>query len=109
MGTRHLIVAGHCLAAQAGFEELEAGGNAVDAGVAAGLDVPRRARSAQSAAIRRAACRRVEPIRAAPPMPRAGDEAWESSGAGASRPEVGAVLRGAAGIDGHAETGPSGT
>ena len=37
MGTRHMIVAGHYLAAQAGFEVLEAGGNAVDAGVAAGL------------------------------------------------------------------------
>ena len=37
MGTRHMIVAGHYLAAQAGFQVLEAGGNAVDAGVAAGL------------------------------------------------------------------------
>ena len=37
MGTRYMIVAGHYLAAQAGFEVLEAGGNAVDAGVAAGL------------------------------------------------------------------------
>ena len=33
----HMVVAGHYLAAQAGFEILEAGGNAVDAGVAAGL------------------------------------------------------------------------
>ena len=37
MGTQHMIVAGHHLAAQAGFQVLEAGGNAVDAGVAAGL------------------------------------------------------------------------
>ncbi len=36
-GTRHTISAGHYLAAQAGFDILEAGGNAVDAGVAAGL------------------------------------------------------------------------
>ena len=36
-GHRHAIVAGHYLAAQAGFALLEAGGNAVDAGVAAGL------------------------------------------------------------------------
>lgn len=35
MGTRHVIAAGHYLAAQAGFEILEAGGTAVDAGVAA--------------------------------------------------------------------------
>jgi gamma-glutamyltranspeptidase/glutathione hydrolase len=35
MGTRHMISAGHYLAAQAGFEILEGGGNAVDAGVAA--------------------------------------------------------------------------
>ena len=34
---RHAIVAGHYLAAQAGFAILEAGGNAIDAGVAAGL------------------------------------------------------------------------
>ncbi len=36
-GTRHVVVAGHYLAAHAGFAILEAGGNAVDAGVAAGL------------------------------------------------------------------------
>ncbi len=36
-GTRHLVVAGHHLAAQAGMQVLEAGGNAVDAGVAAGI------------------------------------------------------------------------
>jgi gamma-glutamyltranspeptidase/glutathione hydrolase len=39
MGTRHMISAGHYLAAHAGFEILEAGGNAVDAGVAAGLAI----------------------------------------------------------------------
>lgn len=33
----HMVVAGHYLAAQAGFEILEAGGNAIDAGIAAGL------------------------------------------------------------------------
>ena len=37
MGTRHMVVAGHYLAAEAGFAILEAGGNAVDAGVAAGI------------------------------------------------------------------------
>lgn len=37
MGTRHMIVAGHYLASQAGFQILEAGGNAIDAGVAAGV------------------------------------------------------------------------
>ena len=36
-GTRHIVVAGHYLAAHAGFSVLEAGGNAVDAGVAAAL------------------------------------------------------------------------
>ena len=36
-GTRHAISAGHYLAASAGFSVLEAGGNAVDAGVAAGI------------------------------------------------------------------------
>ncbi len=37
MATRHAISAGHYLAAEAGFEILNAGGNAIDAGVAAGL------------------------------------------------------------------------
>src|SRR3954454_12405094 len=37
VGTRHVISAGHYLAAHAGFEILEAGGNAIDAGVAAGI------------------------------------------------------------------------
>jgi gamma-glutamyltranspeptidase/glutathione hydrolase len=37
MGTRHMISAGHYLATAAGYRILEAGGNAVDAGVAAGL------------------------------------------------------------------------
>ncbi|MGE0094381.1 MAG: gamma-glutamyltransferase family protein [Alphaproteobacteria bacterium] len=37
MGHRHMISAGHYLAAEAGFRILEAGGNAVDAGVAAGI------------------------------------------------------------------------
>jgi gamma-glutamyltranspeptidase / glutathione hydrolase len=37
MGTRHMVSAGHYLAAAAGYRILEAGGNAVDAGVAAGL------------------------------------------------------------------------
>lgn len=36
-GTRHACVAGHYLAAHAGFAILEAGGNAIDAGVAAGI------------------------------------------------------------------------
>ena len=36
-GHRHGIVAGHYLAAQAGFAILEAGGNAIDAGCAAGI------------------------------------------------------------------------
>src|SRR5438445_838765 len=35
--TRHAIAAGHYLAATAGFDVLQAGGNAVDAGVAAGI------------------------------------------------------------------------
>lgn len=39
MGTRHVISAGHYLAAHAGFGILEAGGNAVDAGVAAGIAI----------------------------------------------------------------------
>lgn len=36
-GTRHVIAAGHYLAAHAGFQILEAGGNATDAGVCAGI------------------------------------------------------------------------
>ena len=36
-GTRHVVSAGHYLASTAGFQILEAGGNAIDAGVAAGL------------------------------------------------------------------------
>lgn len=36
-GTRHMISAGHHAAAHAGFTVLEAGGNAVDAGVSAGI------------------------------------------------------------------------
>ncbi len=36
-GTRYMVSAGHFLATQAGFDILEAGGNAVDAGVAGGL------------------------------------------------------------------------
>lgn len=36
-GTRHMVAAGHHAAAHAGFTVLEAGGNAVDAGVAAGI------------------------------------------------------------------------
>lgn len=39
MGTRHLVSAGHYLAAHAGFQILEAGGNAIDAGVAAGIAI----------------------------------------------------------------------
>jgi len=37
MGTRHVVAAGHPLAAQAAMQILEAGGNAVDAGCAAGI------------------------------------------------------------------------
>ncbi len=37
MGTRHMVAACHYLAAEAGFSILEAGGNAIDAGVAAGI------------------------------------------------------------------------
>jgi gamma-glutamyltranspeptidase / glutathione hydrolase len=37
MGTNHVVAAGHYLSALAGMEMLEAGGNAVDAGVAAGI------------------------------------------------------------------------
>src|SRR5262249_36788384 len=36
-GTRHAVSAGHYLAATAGFDILQAGGNAIDAGVAAGI------------------------------------------------------------------------
>ena len=36
-GTRHAVSAGHYLAASAGFSILEAGGNAIDAGCAAGI------------------------------------------------------------------------
>jgi gamma-glutamyltranspeptidase/glutathione hydrolase len=36
-GTRHMVAAGHYAAAHAGFLVLEAGGNAIDAGVAAGI------------------------------------------------------------------------
>ena len=36
-GRRHMVVAGHYLAAEAGQAMLEAGGNAIDAGVAAGI------------------------------------------------------------------------
>jgi gamma-glutamyltranspeptidase / glutathione hydrolase len=36
-GTRHAIAAGHYLATMAGFSILEAGGNAIDAGCAAGI------------------------------------------------------------------------
>jgi gamma-glutamyltranspeptidase/glutathione hydrolase len=39
MGTRHVAAAGHYLAAHAAFEILEAGGNAIDAGVAAGIAI----------------------------------------------------------------------
>lgn len=37
LGTRYMCSAGHYLASKAGFEILEAGGNAIDAGVAAGM------------------------------------------------------------------------
>jgi gamma-glutamyltranspeptidase/glutathione hydrolase len=37
LGTRHMAVAGHYLAAHAAFRVLESGGNAVDAGCAAGI------------------------------------------------------------------------
>ena len=36
-GTRHMVSAGHYLAAHAGFEILESGGNAIDAGCCAGM------------------------------------------------------------------------
>ena len=38
-GTRHMVVAGHYLAAHAGFEILESGGNAIDAAIASCLAV----------------------------------------------------------------------
>ena len=38
-GTKHVAAAGHYLAAHAGLEILEAGGNAVDAGVSAGIAI----------------------------------------------------------------------
>jgi len=38
-GSKHMISAGHYSAAHAGFQILEAGGNAIDAGVAAGIAV----------------------------------------------------------------------
>src|SRR5437764_14883127 len=37
LGTRHMAVAGHYGAAHAAFAILESGGNAIDAGVAAGI------------------------------------------------------------------------
>ncbi|MBL8834277.1 MAG: gamma-glutamyltransferase, partial [Rhodospirillales bacterium] len=37
MGTRHMAAAAHSVAAQVALQVLEAGGNAVDAGVAGGL------------------------------------------------------------------------
>ncbi len=37
MGTRHVVAAGHYMSAQAGLMVLQAGGNAIDAGVAVGL------------------------------------------------------------------------
>src|SRR5262245_50003922 len=39
MGTRHMFAATQYLAAEAGFRILEAGGNAIDAGVAAGISL----------------------------------------------------------------------
>src|SRR5712671_6182662 len=39
MGTRHMVAACQYLAAEAGFKILEAGGNAIDAGVAAGISL----------------------------------------------------------------------
>ena len=36
-GNRHMTASGHLLATQAGYEIFEAGGNAIDAGVAAGI------------------------------------------------------------------------
>src|SRR5438309_6467168 len=37
MGITHTVAAGHYMSAQAGLQMLEAGGNAIDAGVAAGI------------------------------------------------------------------------
>ena len=39
MSTHHMIAATQYLAAEAGFKILEAGGNAIDAGVAAGISL----------------------------------------------------------------------
>lgn len=39
MGTRHAIATGHYFASQAGFDILNSGGNAIDAGVTAGLAI----------------------------------------------------------------------
>ena len=39
MGRKHMVSAGHYLAAAAGYRILEEGGNAVDAGVAAGIAI----------------------------------------------------------------------
>ena len=39
MGTRHAIATGHYFASQAGFDILNSGGNAIDAGVSAGLAI----------------------------------------------------------------------
>jgi gamma-glutamyltranspeptidase/glutathione hydrolase len=39
MARRHVVVSGHYWASQAGFQILEAGGNAIDAGVATGLAI----------------------------------------------------------------------
>jgi gamma-glutamyltranspeptidase/glutathione hydrolase len=37
LGTRYMVAAGHYLSTQAGYDILEAGGNAVDAGVASAI------------------------------------------------------------------------
>ena len=37
MSLHHIVVSGHSLTAQAGVQILEAGGNAIDAGVAVGI------------------------------------------------------------------------
>ena len=39
MGTTHMVCAGHNLAAAAGYRILEEGGNAIDAGIAAGIAI----------------------------------------------------------------------